>query len=122
MISAGRLLNRQLLNRLSRSSKPITTQAFVNSLFSKIPQGFKNFYPKLEKNAGDPESDSNPKRKTADSSDKRRSSHENKNGGGKPPSEDPNPSWTRMLLFLGFGVGSYTLTVLGMRYIFAQEK
>ena len=122
MISAGRLLNRQLLNRFSRSSKSVTTQSIVNSLFSKIPQGFKNFYPKLEKNAADPEPDSNPKRKAGESGEKRRASNENKNSGGKPPSEDPNPSWTRLLLFLGAGVAGYSLSVMGMRYMLAPEK
>lgn len=93
----------------------------MNTLFSKIPQGFKNFYPKLEKHSVETESES-PKQKSSEPNEKRRSGNNNNKNNGKPPSEDPNPTWTRLIFVLGLGAGAYAIQVVGTRYVLAHEK
>jgi AFG3 family protein len=97
----------------------------MSTLFSKIPQGFKNFYPKLDNKSSSSEETGNPKKtgstsKTSDGNDKKKSSgNSNNNKNNKPP--DDNSYWRNVLLILGVGTATYSLQVLVTRYMMPES-
>lgn len=95
----------------------------MNQLLSKVPQGFKNFYPKGEENQStDAAAGATKSKKTSDSADSNKNkSSGKKNSNNNNNSEDPQQFWRRSAMFVGFGVSMYTLQVLATKYLFTNE-
>lgn len=123
MISVSRKLTQRALQLSVKSSRSLWAgNTGLNGWLSKIPQGFKNFYPQGEgKTVADGSKKESSSAGTSTGGDNSKKSNSNKNRNNKPP-EDPLLFWRRVAMFVGFGVSVYALQMTATRYIFGPEK
>jgi hypothetical protein len=91
----------------------------VEKLYSHIPDGFKNFYPKQETKTTD--SSSSDKSKKNEKENKRQSSSGNNNKNNRGNDEDPH-FWKRAAMIVGVGSAGYVFLMIAGPMLFSDEK